>query len=245
MRLIAVLGIGLFLAGCGDKSGTGQPGDDANPPGEQPSAPAGGENSGSSETNGTGESRSADEGSGPVLPPLPGSDAAGPQGSAPPAGDGQEPAQVRVLNWQETLDLVKQQRGKVVVVDLWSHSCLPCLRELPHFAALCEEYPEQVAGIAFNMDYTGLKKEPPESFTDEVAQTVGKYEAGIINVVSSVPDQELWEQIELSAVPAVYVFDQQGNEVKRFDNDNADTEFTYAKDVVPLVEKLLAGTPGE
>jgi hypothetical protein len=60
-----------------------------------------------------------------------------------------------------------------------------------------------------------------------------------------VADTELWDQIDLSSVPAVYVFDQTGKEIKRFDNDNAETEFTYENDVTPLVESLLQETAAE
>ena len=52
---------------------------------------------------------------------------------------------------------------------------------------------------------------------------------------------------ELASIPAVYVFGPDGKIAKRFDNDNAKKgeDFTYAKDIVPFVEKLLDGTKNE
>jgi thiol-disulfide isomerase/thioredoxin len=231
----------VLCAGCGE---------DAAPPGEdgepgingQPGAngqPA--TNEGRPSPTGdsaTGGAAPDDGGSGPILRAPDNA----PEGD-PPAGngaaasaDGTAADAVHVLNWDETLDLVKQHEGKVVIVDLWSHNCTPCLRELPHFAELCRKYPEQVTGIAFNMDYTGNKKNPPESFQDDVAETLGKYEADWIGVVCTVPDTDVWDQLGLNSVPAVFVFDQSGQQVKRF---NAESEFTYEKDVAPLVESLL------
>ena len=45
---------------------------------------------------------------------------------------------------------------------------------------------------------------------------------------------DFFDSIKLGGPPAVYVFDQSGQQVKRFVNDNSETEFTYEKDVVPL-----------
>jgi hypothetical protein len=96
-----------------------------------------------------------------------------------------------------------------------------------------------VACIGVNCDYTGSARNPPESFRGDVAETMRSHDANLVTVISSVPSIELFDQLGLGAVPAVYVFDREGNQVKRFDNDNADAEFTYEKDVVPFVETLL------
>jgi hypothetical protein len=48
----------------------------------------------------------------------------------------------------------------------------------------------------------------------------------------------------LGGPPAVFVYDQQGKLVKRFDNSQVSRvpEFTYQADVIPLVERLLNAT---
>ncbi|HUG92375.1 MAG TPA: TlpA disulfide reductase family protein, partial [Planctomycetaceae bacterium] len=182
----------------------------------------------------------ADE-SGPVLPAPadPPADAPagnGQAGASRPAGESE---QIPILNWEQTLELVKRHKGRVVVVDLWSHHCPPCLRELPHFVALSKMDPGRVACLGVNLDYYGSSKEPPESFRDGVRDTLKEHDADFVNVISNVPATELVDRLGFAAVPAVFVFDREGNQVKRFDNDNAGDEFTYEKDVVPFVESLL------
>ena len=42
--------------------------------------------------------------------------------------------------------LVKQNKGRVVVLDLWSTSCEPCVREFPHLVELQGKHGEDEIG---------------------------------------------------------------------------------------------------
>lgn len=155
--------------------------------------------------------------------------------------DGRIP--LHVLSWDETQKLVARQKGKVVVLDVWSSYCTPCIREFPNLVRLHKQYPDDVACMSMNLNYAGLKDEPPESFRKEVGDFLRKQGAEFQNVISSDPDTELFDRLDLASIPAVYVYDRRGKLVKRFDNDQIkgpEDEFTYKKDVIPLVEKLLA-----
>ena len=47
---------------------------------------------------------------------------------------------------------MRQFYGKVVIVDIWDTWCGPCKKEIPHFAALYNEYKDdgfEMVGIAF------------------------------------------------------------------------------------------------
>ena len=46
-------------------------------------------------------------------------------------------------------DILKQ-RGKVVVINLWATWCTPCVKELPYFDKLQQEYPTDVAVLALH-----------------------------------------------------------------------------------------------
>lgn len=149
---------------------------------------------------------------------------------------------LKVASWKETMQLLPKYKGRVVILDLWSTSCIPCMREFPNLVQLQERFGDKVACISFNCDYVGIKSKPPEYYRERVMKFLQKREATFLNVLSSTPSDELFDQIQLASIPAVYVFGPDGKLVNRFDNDEGKygDEFTYKEHVIPLVERLLA-----
>jgi thiol-disulfide isomerase/thioredoxin len=149
---------------------------------------------------------------------------------------------VEVLSWDQTQKRREEFLGKVVVLDVWSTYCDPCVREFPNLVALQKQFRDKVRCISFDTDYSGAVGEPPESFRKLVLDFLTKRGAsGLLNVISSDPSEDFYNTIHLGGPPAVFVYDQSGKLVKRFDNSQTPKtpEFTYQHDVVPLVEKLL------
>lgn len=149
----------------------------------------------------------------------------------------------QIRDWNETKALIAEQQGKVVVVDLWSSSCLPCMREFPNLVSLQEKHGDKIACISVNVNYLGIKSAPSEQMQEQVLTFLKKHDARIYNIISSVPDEKLAQQLEFASIPIVYVHDKSGKLRKRFDNEQvkkAEDEFTYEKNVIPLVEQLLA-----
>lgn len=161
----------------------------------------------------------------------------------PGAKAGEKPkVEVQIASWNDTLKLVAAHKGKIVVLDAWSTSCLPCMKEFPNLVKLHKEHGKEVACMSFATDYVGFKDKPPEFYRERVLKFLEKQEATFQNVLSNVPIDDLYAQMKLSAIPAVYVFGRDGKLVKRFDNEQAGTNdegFTY-KDVLKVVDELLA-----
>jgi thiol-disulfide isomerase/thioredoxin len=153
-------------------------------------------------------------------------------------------ATVEILSWDQTQKRREKFQGKVVVLDVWSTFCQPCVREFPNLVKLQDRLGEKVACISFNTDCTGAKDEPPESFRKNVLAFLTTQQAHLLNVLSSDPNEEFFDKIRLGGPPAVFVYDRQGKLVKRFDNSQVPKvpEFTYKRDVIPLVERLLSQT---
>jgi len=150
---------------------------------------------------------------------------------------------VTVASWQDVQQKIQGQQGKVVVVDLWSNWCVPCMREFPNLVKLHQEHPQTVTCISVNLNYDGTADSPPESHLTSVLEFLKKQDATFVNVVCSDPDSDVYDMIDLSSIPAVYVYDKAGKLRKRFDNersDYGDEGFTYEKHVIPLVDQLLA-----
>lgn len=153
------------------------------------------------------------------------------------------PADVKLktANWEEVLSEVKKHNGKVVVLDIWSTSCQPCLREFPHLVNLSQTYPENLVCLSLNTDYYGSTKKPPEYYEESVRKVLSDLNATFDNYLCTSPSDELYEEMKLASIPAVYVFGPEGEIAERFDNDEQKygEEFTYADHIIPKIESLL------
>lgn len=147
-------------------------------------------------------------------------------------------------DWAAVQQQIGSHAGRIVVLDLWSTYCPPCLKELPGLARLKDQFGDAVACLTLNCDFTG--DDPLESLEPRILKYVRQ--AGVESLdghlVSTVPDQDLYAQIGIAAIPVVRVFDRTGKQVKQFDNERqeyAPGGFTYAEHIVPLVAELIRG----
>ena len=161
--------------------------------------------------------------------------------SSPSAAEDKADVKVEILDWKGTQKLIAAKKGKVVVVDAWSTSCLPCIKEFPNLVALHNARRKDVACISLNLDYIGLKNKPPEFYQERVTEFLTKRKAAFDNVLCSEESEAIFEKLGIPSIPAVFVYDRTGKLVKTFDNSDAETEedaFTY-KDVNAFVDELL------
>lgn len=169
--------------------------------------------------------------------------AAGPLGAEDASAKGPK-VTIRIASWEETLKRVEEHQGKVVVLDAWSTSCQPCMKEFPNLVNLHKKHAARgLVCMSLSCDYAGIRNKPPEFYKERVLKFLTKQGATFENILANVPSDELFDKMQLSSIPAVYVFGRDGKLVKRFDNEKAEKEednFTYA-DVTKLVEALLAG----
>lgn len=153
---------------------------------------------------------------------------------------------VELVNHAELLERIAAHRGKLVVLDCWSTSCPPCVKEFPGLVSLARDYGDQVACLSLSFDYEGFGT--PEDVMPPVREFLGQVGAGgIENFLGREDSDTLYEKLDLTSVPAVYVFGHNGELLRRFDDDYASRElsrpFTYA-DVRQLLDETLASGSG-
>ncbi|WP_296714752.1 cytochrome c biogenesis protein DipZ [Rhodoblastus sp.] len=144
-------------------------------------------------------------GGGPNMMMAPG-DAA--KGEAPAAGlpvEGRAPSLAGAVEWLNSPPLsVEGLKGKVVLVDFWTYSCINCLRALPYVRAWAEKYRDQglvVIGVhapefAFEKDPANVKR--------AVADLGLTYPVAIDN------NYAIWRAFDNRYWPAHYFIDAQG-----------------------------------
>jgi thiol-disulfide isomerase/thioredoxin len=144
---------------------------------------------------------------------------------------------LEIVDYAGILATVKSHPGRVVVMDAWSTSCEPCLKEFPNLVALSRKYGQQVACISLSFDYEGLGK--PEEQRGKVLEFLRSQRATFENLLSSEASDDLYARFKLPSIPAVFVYDQQGNFAQRFDSGSQNGKsFTY-RDVEAKVVELL------
>ncbi|QDT52891.1 thiol-disulfide oxidoreductase [Caulifigura coniformis] len=173
---------------------------------------------------------------------TPPADAAPPQSLLPGPAELQPVAfyaadavEVEITDWAGVQKWIASQKGKVVVVDMWSLSCEPCRREFPNLVKLHNEKGDKVACLSVSTDYAGIKSKPPKFYEPRVLEFLTSQKATCKNVLCSVESEELFETLDLASIPAVYVYGKDGRQAKRF----AGEEVHYDKEVLPLVDELL------
>jgi thiol-disulfide isomerase/thioredoxin len=147
--------------------------------------------------------------------------------------------------WKDVTALVAKHKGKIVVVDVWSTSCAPCMQEFPGLVKLQQDHPEQVVCISFNVDYVGIRNKPADFYRPKVEAFLKKQQAQFVNILCTDESDKFFAEQELSSIPAVYVFGADGKLAKRFDEsllqEGREEAFTYAADIAPFVKQQLAG----
>lgn len=162
--------------------------------------------------------------------------------------DSQPAAEVKLTagTWQDIEKLVAKSTGdgKVVLVDVWSTSCGPCMEEFPHLLELQKKYPKQLQCVSLNIDYIGIKSKPPEHYRPRVEKFLKARKSTIKNFLCTTESDEFFDALKLNSIPAVYLYGTDGKLVKRFDDSlikpGATESFSYKKHINPFVAELLA-----
>jgi thiol-disulfide isomerase/thioredoxin len=130
-------------------------------------------------------------------------------------GTGQD-VQVKLVKYDEMGDVIRQLRGKVVVVDFWSTTCLPCIREFPNLVKLNEKYGTKgFAAVSVSTDSDPEKAETQK----QVQEFLRKYKATFTNLLLNEPTDVWYKKLGNEGVPIVFVFNREGQWVRKYTDD--------------------------
>lgn len=151
---------------------------------------------------------------------------------------------IQTAPWSE-IEQAIQSAGRVTVVDFWSLSCIPCLREYPQLVALQKKYPDRIRAMGVNVDFYGGEKYPPASYEPKVTAFLQAVGATFPNYICETASDDVFKSVKINALPAVLVFDETGKMMQQFTDTSHAGGFTYEDDIIPLVEKSLAKSPAK
>lgn len=139
-------------------------------------------------------------------------EAPGSSSNLPPLTSNLKPAPefTGIANWLNTdrpLTLA-ELKGKVVLIDFWTYSCINCLRTLPYVTQWYDTYKDQ----GFVVIGVHTPEFAFEKVTDNVARAM--QQQGIRYPVAQDNDFDTWNAYRNRYWPAQYLLDQKGNIVR-------------------------------
>ncbi len=116
------------------------------------------------------------------------------------------PEFVGITNWLNSEPLTMAGlRGKVVLIDFWTYSCINCIRTLPYVTGWYEKYKDQgLVIIGVHAPEFAFEKE-----TANVAAALKRY--NITYPVAQDNDYKTWSAYHNQYWPAHYLVDKNGN----------------------------------
>lgn len=152
-----------------------------------------------------------------------------PATEAPTDTDSTEPVTVEGVSlsqWEQTL---ADYRSDIVVVDFWATWCSSCLDRFPHMVTMSTEFKDQPIQFV-----SMLLEDPEESEAMHQAHAFlnkqfqhnppGRFDHYFMNENLMVS----FEKLDLLGIPAVFIYDAQGNLSHRLTGDNPNNQFTEA-----------------
>ncbi len=137
-----------------------------------------------------------------------------------------------LANWinSDPIKSMKQLRGKVVLIDFWTYSCINCIRTLPHVQTWHKRYSEDglvVLGIhAPEFDF--------EKKFNNVKKAVEQY--GLTYPIALDNGFKLWRSYRNRYWPAFYLIDKQGK--VRYTHFGEGRYNETEKNIVQLLEEI-------
>lgn len=161
------------------------------------------------------------------LPKLPEPEA------AQPAADG---VSLQRLSWDQFRQRVATNpAAKLTIVDAWATTCGPCKENFPHLVAMSKKYADKgLAAVSLTVD----DREDAQAVA-EAEKFLREQGATFTNVLLDEDFGVGFEKLDINAIPAVFLFGPDGQEVKRYTLDDPNNQFTYEqveKDVAAMLE---------
>lgn len=120
---------------------------------------------------------------------------------------GEAPDFVGIAKWLNTPEslTMRQLRGKVLLIDFWTYTCINCVRELPHVTAWYDKYK--------NNNFVVIGVHTPEfafeKATSNVENAIKQFK--IHYPVAQDNDYKTWRAFDNQYWPAVYLIDTNGH----------------------------------
>ncbi|MDG3006213.1 TlpA disulfide reductase family protein [Paludisphaera mucosa] len=148
-----------------------------------------------------------------------------------------EAVSLRQLTWADfQKHLASNKDAKWIMVDAWATNCGPCKENFPHVVEMHRKYgPKGLAVISLSLDDI----EDVKAVAD-AEKFLRDNKATFTNVLLKEESGVGFEKLNVGAIPAVFLFGPDGQEVMRFTWDDPNNQFTYDEVEKEVIKRLGA-----
>lgn len=153
-------------------------------------------------------------------------------------GRGDEPVTLKSLTWAEFQKHLASppKSAKFTIVDAWSTTCAPCKENFPHLVEMHKKYAAKgLAVVSLSLDDVDDAKAVAEA-----EKFLREKRATFSNVLLKEEFGVGFDKLDISAIPAVFLYGTDGKELKRFTMDDPNDQFTYEQVEKEVVARLGA-----
>ncbi|WP_405377153.1 TlpA family protein disulfide reductase [Nonlabens sp. Asnod3-A02] len=127
-----------------------------------------------------------------------------------------------------SVDLDSLIKGKVVVLDLWSSTCVSCIRYFPKYQEMADKYKDSsVLFLTVNMPI------PKRDASINVKQYVAEY-----SFKNLFADNSIWEEFDVNSTPTYLVFNKKGEVIYKASSIK-ENEWYYLNSFEDMIDGLI------
>lgn len=120
------------------------------------------------------------------------------------------PAEVQVVRYAQLADWLRDQQGKVVVIDFWATSCVPCKLGMPRLTELQRLHASDGL-IVVTVATDELEASEREATIARVRKCLGAAGAqSTVNLLLDESTEVLTKNLRVTSLPCIYVFGRDG-----------------------------------
>jgi thiol-disulfide isomerase/thioredoxin len=150
-------------------------------------------------------------------------------------GNPQEPKggiQIQPVKYAGLQEVIRKNRGKVVLVDFWGDFCVPCKKGFPHVVAMHQKYAKDgLAVVSVSLDPVDDPSSPANAL-----RFLKKAGAEFTNLFLQEPSDFWQTKLGFAGPPCYFVFNRQGQWTKFEAQDDAPVNYEAMEKFI--VERL-------
>lgn len=151
---------------------------------------------------------------------------------------GEDEVTLKAVKYDAMIKQIAAKKAKLTVVDAWATWCGPCKENFPHLVEMHRKYAGK--GIEFASLCLDDKGKPKK--VAEATEFLAGAKAHFTNFLLDESQDDAFEKLDITAIPAVFLFGPDGKEVRRFTLEDVNNQFTYDQ-VETAVKEFIAGRP--